>query len=33
VYANSEKGNLRKAEQNVLAKMAKSLFANYKEKR
>ena len=27
VYAKSEKGNLSKAEQNVLAKMAKSFFA------
>jgi hypothetical protein len=33
VYAKSEKGNLCKAEQNALAKMAKSFFADYKEKR
>ena len=33
VYAKSEKGNLSKAEQNALAKMAKSLFADYKGKR
>jgi hypothetical protein len=30
VYAKSEKGNLSKAEQNALAKMAKSFFADYK---
>jgi hypothetical protein len=29
VYAKSEKGNLSKAEQNALAKMAKSFFADY----
>jgi len=28
VYAKSEKGNLSKAEQNALAKMAKSFFAD-----
>jgi hypothetical protein len=28
-YAKSEKGNLSKAEQNALAKMAKSFFADY----
>lgn len=33
VYAKSEKGNLSKAEQNVLAKMAKSFFADYRGKR
>jgi hypothetical protein len=33
VYAKSEKGNLSKAEQNVLVKMAKSLFADYRGKR
>jgi hypothetical protein len=33
VYAKSEKGNLSKAEQNALAKMAKSFFADYKGKR
>lgn len=30
VYTKSEKGNLSKAEQNALAKMAKSFFADYK---
>jgi hypothetical protein len=30
VYAKSEKGNLSKAEQNALAAMAKSFFADYK---
>jgi hypothetical protein len=30
VYAKSEKGNLSKAEQNALAKMAKSFFADYR---
>jgi putative transcriptional regulator len=30
VYAKSEKGNLSKAEQNALAKMAKSLFSDYR---
>jgi hypothetical protein len=29
VYAKSEKGNLSDAEQNALAKMAKSFFADY----
>jgi hypothetical protein len=29
VYAKSEKGNLSKTEQNALAKMAKSFFADY----
>ncbi len=29
VYAKSDKGNLSKAEQNALAKMAKSFFADY----
>jgi hypothetical protein len=29
VYAKSEKGNLSKAEQNALAKMAKSFIADY----
>ena len=33
VYAKSEKGNLSKAEQNALAKMAKSFFADYRWKR
>jgi len=33
VYAKSEKGNLSKAEQNALAKMAKSFFADYRGKR
>ena len=33
VYAKSEKGNLSKAEQNALAKMAKSFFADYRVKR
>jgi hypothetical protein len=28
-YAKAEKGNLSKAEQNALAKMAKSFFADY----
>ncbi len=32
VYAKAEKGNLSKAEQNALAKMAKSLFADYGRK-
>lgn len=31
VYAKSEKGNLSKAEQNALAKMARSFFADYRE--
>ncbi len=30
VYAKSEKGNLSKAEENALAKMAKSFFADYR---
>ncbi len=30
VYAKSEKGNLSKAEQNALAKMAKSFLADYR---
>jgi hypothetical protein len=30
VYAKSEKGNLSRAEQNALAKMAKSFFADYR---
>lgn len=30
VYAKSEKGDLSKAEQNALAKMAKSFFADYR---
>jgi len=30
VYTKSEKGNLSKAEQNALAKMAKSFFADYR---
>jgi hypothetical protein len=30
VYAKSEKGNLSKAEQNALAKMARSFFADYR---
>ncbi len=30
VYAKSEKGNLSKAEQNALAKMAKRFFADYR---
>jgi len=33
VYAKAEKGNLSKAEQKVLAKMAKSFFADYRGKR
>jgi hypothetical protein len=33
VYAKSEKGNLSRAEQNALAKMAKSFFADYRGKR
>ena len=33
VYAKSEKGNLSKAEQNALAKMAKGFFADYRGKR
>jgi len=33
VYAKSEKGNLSKTEQNGLAKMAKSFFADYRGKR
>jgi len=32
VYAKAEKGNLSKAEQNALAKMAKSFFADYGRK-
>jgi len=32
-YAKSEKGNLSKAEQNALAKMAKSFLADYRGKR
>ncbi len=32
VYAKAEKGNLSKAEQNALAKMAKSFFADYRRK-
>ncbi len=30
VYAKAEKGNLSRAEQNTLAKMAKSFFADYR---
>lgn len=30
VYAKAEKGNLSKAEQNTLAKMAKSFFEDYR---
>ena len=30
VYAKAEKENLSKAEQNALAKMAKSFFADYR---
>lgn len=30
VYVKSEKGNLSKAEQKALAKMAKSFFADYR---
>ena len=30
VYVKSEKGNLSKAEQNALAKMARSFFADYR---
>lgn len=33
VYAKAEKGNLSKAEQNALAKMAKSFFTDYKGNR
>ena len=33
VFAKSEKGNLSKAEQNALAKMAKSFFADYRRTR
>jgi hypothetical protein len=33
VFVKSEKGNLSKAEQNALAKMAKGLFADYRGKR
>ena len=33
VYAKSEKGNLTKAEQNSLAKMARSFFGDYRRKR
>jgi hypothetical protein len=29
-YAKAEKGNLTKAEQNALAKMAKNFFADYR---
>jgi hypothetical protein len=32
VYGKAEKGNLNKAEQNALAKMAKSFFADYGRK-
>ena len=32
VYAKSEKGNLSKAEQNALAKLAKAFFADYGSK-
>jgi hypothetical protein len=32
VYAKAEKGTLSKAEQNALAKMAKSFFADYGRK-
>ena len=31
-YAKAEKGNLSKGEQNALAKMAKSFFADYRRK-
>jgi hypothetical protein len=31
-YAKAEKGTLSKAEQNTLAKMAKSFFADYRRK-
>ncbi|HET9088102.1 MAG TPA: type II toxin-antitoxin system RelE/ParE family toxin [Acidobacteriaceae bacterium] len=31
-YAKAEKGNLSKAEQNALAKMANSFFADYRRK-
>lgn len=33
IYAKSEKGNLSKAEQNALAKTAKSFFADYRRMR
>jgi len=33
VYAKSEKGNLTKAEQNALARMARSFFDDYRRKR
>jgi hypothetical protein len=33
VYVKSEKGNLSKAEQNALAKMARSFFADCRGKR
>jgi len=33
VYAQSEKGNLSRAEQKSLARMAKSFFADYRGKR
>lgn len=33
VYAKSEKGNLTKAEQNALAKLAKSFFDDYRRRR
>ncbi len=33
VYAKSEKGNLSKAEQNALSKMAKRFFADYRRTR
>ncbi len=33
VYAKAEKGNLSKAEQNALAKMAKSFFTDYGRER
>ena len=32
VYAKAEKGSLSKAEQNALAKMANSFFADYRRK-
>ena len=32
LYAKAEKGNLSKAEQNTLAKMAKSFFGDYRRK-
>jgi hypothetical protein len=32
VYSKAEKGNLSKAEQNALAKMARSFFSDYRRK-